>query len=297
MKGPTAGELRCVWQAGRLLGEGAWWSVTEQSVYWVDIKRPAILRYTPAQDVKCEWPSPEPIGCFAARTQGGFVGGFRSGICTFDIGMPGEAIRPLPIATPSGHSGTDRFNDGKCHPDGSFWAGTMDDAECEVRGHFYRLSAGRQLERLSGPHKVCNGPAFSPDGRIAYLTDSAQRTIYRMDIGCGGTQPTPFATFGENDGHPDGMTTDSEGRLWIAFWDGWKVMCLSPEGERLLEIRLPVSRPTSCAFGDADLSTLYITSASIGLTPNELAAQPLAGGLFACAIEGAKGWPAPIFAG
>jgi len=93
------------------------------------------------------------------------------------------------------------------------------------------------------------------------------------------------------------MTTDSEGRLWIAFWDGWKVMCLAPSGEQLGEIRLPVSRPTSCTFGGADFSTLFITSAHIGLTSAELETQPLAGGLFACAMMDVKGWPAPVYGG
>ena len=118
-----------------------------------------------------------------------------------------------------------------------------------------------------------------------------------MDLACHGRLIEPFVIFSEKDGFPDGMTTDTEGRLWIAFWDGWKVMALAPSGERLTEIHLPVSRPTSCAFGGPGLSTLFITSARIGLNPTELASQPLAGGLFACSITGAEGWSAPTYRG
>lgn len=293
----TVHDVRCIWQAEALLGEGPWWSVEDQALYWVDIKRPAILRYSPAMKTMDYWPSPEPVGCFAARARGGFIGGFRSGLCTFVLGASGDPIRLDAVACPEGHGETDRFNDGKCHPDGSFWAGTMDDGEREARGYFYRLSIDGRLERLSGPHMVCNGPAFSPDGRLAYLTDSARRTIYRMDLEHSGCQIETFATFTDKDGFPDGMTTDSEGCLWIAFWDGWKVMCLAPSGERLGEISLPVSRPTSCAFGGVDFSTLFITSARTGLTPAALETQPLAGGLFACAMTGIKGWPAPVYSG
>jgi sugar lactone lactonase YvrE len=297
MTGLSVAEPCCLWNARRLLGEGAWWSVAEQALYWLDIKRPAVLRYRPDDEARQEWPSPEEIGCFAAREQGGFIGGFRSGLAVFELGPPGAMIDPAEVAVPSAHGGNDRFNDGKCHPDGSFWAGTMDDGESEARGYFYRLSPGRDIECLSGPHMVCNGPAFSRDGRFAYFTDSAERTIYRMDCARDDRPIESFVTFGEQDGHPDGMTSDCEGRLWIAFWDGWKVMCISPEGERMLEIALPVSRPTSCAFGGGDLSTLYITSASIGLSEDERALQPLAGGLFACAVSGCIGWPAPAFQG
>ncbi|MCB2014159.1 MAG: SMP-30/gluconolactonase/LRE family protein [Sphingobium sp.] len=297
MMKPVGSDLLCIWQAEALLGEGPWWSVADQALYWVDIKQPEVLRTDTIGSIRDRWPSPEMIGCFAPRAQGGFVGGFRSGLCTFTLGSPGDSIKLHAIARPDGYSGTDRFNDGKCHPDGSFWAGTMDDAEREARGHFYRLSVKGALESLSGPHMVCNGPAFSPDGRFAYLTDSARRTIYRMDLACHGRLIEPFVIFSEKDGFPDGMTTDTEGRLWIAFWDGWKVMALAPSGERLTEIHLPVSRPTSCAFGGPGLSTLFITSARIGLNPTELASQPLAGGLFACSITGAEGWSAPTYRG
>lgn len=289
------GKPECVWDARRLLGEGVWWSVAEQSVYWVDIKRPAVLRYKPDGGVSHEWPSPEPIGCFAPRQGGGFIGGFKSALCTFDLDDPSSQIVPVPVTNPALLAANDRFNDGKCHPDGTFWAGTMDDAEEAARGYFYRLSETHELERVSGPHMVCNGPTFSQDGRFVYLTDSAERTIYRIDAASDAQHVEHFVTFDEQDGYPDGMTTDSEGRLWIAFWDGSKVICLAPDGQRLIEVNLPVSRPTNCAFGGADLSTLYITSASIGLSEEALATEPLAGGLFACHVAGCEGWPAAAF--
>jgi len=89
-----------------------------------------------------------------------------------------------------------------------------------------------------------------------------------------------LARFGEGEGYPDGMTVDAEGCLWIAFWDGWCVRRFSPEGERLAELKLPVARPTSCAFGGSNLDRLFVTSASIGLSVEDKASQPQAGGLF-----------------
>ena len=289
--------IDCVWPAGRLLGEGPWWSPKEQSVYWVDIKRPAILRFRPEDGRGDVWPMPEPIGCCAPRARGGLVAAMRSGFYAIELGAPGSVKSIAPLAIPDGHGAGDRFNDGKCHPDGSFWAGSMDDAEREPRGWFFRLMPTGTLERIAGPYMVCNGPAFSPDGTLAYFTDSARRMIYRRDLSKDNGTVEEFLRFGVADGAPDGMTTDTDGRLWIAMWDSAKVLCIDAAGERIASIALPVSRPTSCCFGGKNFDILFVASASIDLTKNERDAQPLAGGLFAVALHGANGWGTPAFAG
>jgi sugar lactone lactonase YvrE len=289
--------IDCVWPAGRLLGEGPWWSAREQAVYWVDIKRPAILRFR-LEDSRCDaWPMPEPIGCCAPRAKGGLVAGLRSGIYAIELGAPGSVKNIARLALPDAHGEGDRFNDGKCHPDGSFWAGTMDDAAREARGWFFRLTPAGTLERIAGPYGICNGPAFSPDGTLAYFTDSARRTIYRRDLSRKDGIVQEFMQFDAADGTPDGMTTDTDGRLWISMWDGAKILCVSATGERITSIALPVSRPTSCCFGGEKLDTLFVASASIDLTPKERDEQPLAGSLFAVALDGITGYEPAAFAG
>jgi sugar lactone lactonase YvrE len=157
----------------------------------------------------------------------------------------------------------------------------MDDREEEAVGTLYRLDPDRSCVAIDEGYKVTNGPAFSPDSRTLYHTDSARQVIYAFDLRADGSVGArrELARFGNGDGYPDGMTVDSEGCLWVAFWDGWCLRRLSPEGERLQEIALPVQRPTSCAFGGPGLDQLYVTSASINLDADELALQPCAGGL------------------
>jgi sugar lactone lactonase YvrE len=115
-----------------------------------------------------------------------------------------------------------------------------------------------------------------------YHNDSGRQLTYMFDLDEAGAPSNRrvFAQFGEGDGYPDGMTVDAEDCLWIAFWDGWCVRRFSPDGECIAKIDLPVQKPTSCAFGGAGLASMYVTSASIGLSQSELAAQPCAGGLF-----------------
>src|SRR5690606_35948585 len=129
-----------------------------------------------------------------------------------------------------------------------------------------------------------NGLAWSLDDRTFYYIDTPTRQVvaYDFDVATAAiTNRRVVVEVDPADGLPDGMTIDAEGMLWIALWGGWKVERWDPgTGEKLAEIRLPVSQVTSCAFGGADLNDLYITSAKIGLTAEERRAQPAAGSLF-----------------
>jgi D-xylonolactonase len=277
-----------------ILGEGPVWHAPEQALYWIDIKGLRIHRYTPATESATFWPTPFRIGSLAPRQSGGFVGGSEQGLVAIDAGFTTFE----PIAHPEVDQPGNRANDGKVDPHGRFWMGTIDDAEEQALGSLYRFDVDGRWECVDGGYHVTNGPAFSPDGHTMYHNDSALQTIYRFDIGHDGSAANrkTLVRFEDGDGYPDGMTVDAEGCLWVAFWDGWCVRRLSPSGEILLKLDLPVQRPTSCAFGGANLDQLYVTSASIDLTDAELADQPGAGGLYALE-PGITGIAAPSFAG
>ncbi len=162
-----------------------------------------------------------------------------------------------------------------------------------ISGGLWRLDPDMSWSLMDAGYRVANGPAFSPDGSILYHADSAKRLIYRFDLDPAGAlhDRRVHIRFEEAWGYPDGMTTDAAGGLWVAHWDGARVSRFSPEGVLDRWIELPVSRPTSCAFGGADLDRLFITSASIGRED-----EALAGGLFE-ADPGARGLPTGMFAG
>ncbi|MGZ8281394.1 MAG: SMP-30/gluconolactonase/LRE family protein [Allosphingosinicella sp.] len=274
-----------------VLGEGPVWVASAQQLWWVDIPERRIFRWSEAEGLTTLEPGLH-VCSLAPRAGGGFIGAGYDGFLEI------TEDRITGIGNPEADLASNRFNDGKVDRAGRFWAGTMDRHEREASGSLYRLDPDLSWTRIDSGYRVTNGPAFSLDGRTMYHTDSALQTVYAFDLADDGSASNRrvFARFGKGDGYPDGMTVDADDCLWIAFWDGWRVRRLSPAGERLAELGVPVQRPTSCAFGGPELDRLFITSASRGLTADQLSTQPLAGGLF-MTRPGVAGVAEPLFAG
>jgi xylono-1,5-lactonase len=285
--------LQCVADIQAVLGEGPVWVEREEALYWVDIKGCQIFRLDSGGDVR-SWPTPFRIGSIAPREGGGFIAGTENGIGMIDLGANAFDL----VDDPEADLPDNRFNDGKVDRSGRFWAGTMDDTERSARGTLYRIDPDLGWTPVDRDYRVTNGPAFSPAGEVMYHNDSARQVTYAFDLDRGGhaSNRREFARYGEGEGYPDGMAVDSEGCLWIAFWDGWCVRRYSPAGECLETIATPVSRPTSCAFGGINLDLLYITSARIGLDGLQLSKEAQAGGLFVVS-PGVKGIAEQPFSG
>ena len=285
--------VQCIADVHAVLGEGPVWVAREGALYWTDINARKIYRLGDDGEVR-GWPTPFRVGSLAPRVNGGFIAGTDDGIAAIDL--PTETFEIL--LKPEENLPGNRFNDGKVDRRGRFWAGTMDDQERRASGTLYVLEPGLNLSAVDDGYFVTNGPAFSPLGETMYHSDSSRQITYAFDIGPDGTASNRriFRQFSKGDGYPDGMTVDREGCLWIAFWDGWCVRRYSPAGEWLETIRVPVQRPTSCAFGGPELDRLYVTSASRDLDAAALAMQPNAGGVFML-LPGVQGIGEIPFAG
>lgn len=178
-----------------------------------------------------------------------------------------------------------RFNDGHVGADGALWFGSMDDAEHQPSGALYRFD-GAQVARMDEGYIITNGPAVSPDGRTLYHTDTLDKRIYAFDLAADGglSNKRPFVEL-QDGGYPDGMAVDAAGHLWVATFGGWRIDRFDAGGRKAGEVRFPCANVTKLAFGGDDLRTVYATTARKGLSPNELATQPLAGGLFSFRVE------------
>jgi sugar lactone lactonase YvrE len=280
-------DVACVWPARALLGEGPCWDARTGELVWVDIKQKHLHAYDGPRGRQRTWSLPCRLGSVAVPpphwSPPADLAASRLFLGCGDVGLAWIAANDdhlvlRPISHPEPELLGNRFNDGKIGPDGRYWAGTMDDAEQAASGSLYAFAADGSHERLDDGYRVSNGPAFGPCGRIVYHTDSVLRVVYVFDLMPSGrlAGKRVFTRFSEHEGHPDGMTTDRHGNLWIALWDGGRIAKLSPEGKRLGCIQLPTPRPTSCVVADADCRDMFVTSARVGIPRDD----QLAGGLF-----------------
>ena len=287
--------IRCVVDCHNRLGEVPVWDVKEQALYWVDIEGRLLQRYRPATGAVDTWTMPERIACFALREKGGMIVAFASGIALYDL----DTARIDWIARPEADKPTNRFNEGKCDRRGRFFAGTMDDRLTEHTAALYRVDPDLSVHRVFGDVGISNCFVWSLDDRVFWFADTLDGRIYRYDYDADAGTVANRRVFADTRAEgcgPDGGTIDAEGYLWNAQWDGWRLVRYAPDGRVDRIVRLPVQKPTSCMFGGPDLRTLYVTSAVWDLTPEQLSAQPRAGGLFALDV-GVAGVSEPRFAG
>ncbi len=278
-----------------LLGEGPVWDVNLKSICWVDILLGKIHEYTPGTKSHKTISVNQMIGAVAICKSGHFVGALKNGFGFIDRKSGAVSM----IANPEPHLPGNRFNDGKCDPQGRFWAGTMSHTDEPKKGSLYLLDKNLTVTEKIKKVSTSNGLAWSNNHGILYYIDSPTQKVvaYNFDKKSGEIKnKRTIVELSKNEGCPDGMTIDGEGMLWIAHWDGWQISRWNPDtGKKIKKIPLPVSRVTSCCFGGENFEDLYITSAKIGLNSDQLKSQPLAGSLFVIKNIGVKGVPAFVF--
>ncbi|MBV7700212.1 SMP-30/gluconolactonase/LRE family protein [Streptomyces sp. TRM70350] len=272
-------------RAEATLGEGPTWDAAAGRLIWIDILASRLHTYDPATGRRTTRTTPQHVGAAKPRANGGLVLNLRDGVGLLD---PDGTFRWLHHDPVPGR----RANDAAVAPDGALWAGTMRYDEAPGGGTLSRVAPDGSVDVVLDDVTVSNGTGWSPDGRLMYYVDSPTRRIDVFDAVDGHVaNRRALVEIEEGAGFPDGLTVDADGCVWVALWDGGAVRRYTPEGELDRVLRLPVPRPTACAFGGADLTDLYITTARVGLA----APAPLSGSLLV--VRGAgKGLVQPAFA-
>jgi sugar lactone lactonase YvrE len=276
-----------------LLSEGPRWHEERQELLWVDILGRQMHRGTLRPDGGLERVETisvdRHIGAVAPADGGGYVLAAGPGFLFIDeAGSVSELAQPEAVRTDV------RMNDGACDPQGRFWAGTMAYDESPGAGALYRLELDGSCTAMLTGLTISNGIGWSPDASTMYLNDSGTGRVdaFRFDGSSGAISDRRTLVQIDRPGvAPDGLTVDCEGGIWVALWNGGAVCRYAPDGSLLATVRLPVERPTSCAFGGPGLDTLFVTSARTDLDDDALARQPHAGRLFAIGGLGVRGLP------
>ncbi|MFI4936241.1 MAG: SMP-30/gluconolactonase/LRE family protein [Caulobacterales bacterium] len=286
-------DVRCVVSSGDELGEGPVWVGAENRLYWFDIQGRALNWLDVESGAVGAFALPVRASVAAPRRAGGLILATESGLATFDTAR-GRFLLVEPMAFPLGF----RTNDGKIDVAGRLWWSTMDDDGGKRPGALWRTDPDGKTQKVLDDLHIANTVSCSPDGATLYLADSTRRTLWTLPIAADGSlgERAVFATTQGEGGAPDGSAVDAEGYLWNAQWGAWRIVRYAPDGSVDRIVNFPVAQVSSCAFGGPDLTTLYVTSARERLNDAALAAQPLAGALFAFE-PGVAGLPLPTFDG
>lgn len=276
------GPVRCAWGEGPI-----WWN---RALYFVDIEGHFVHRFDPASGSAKSWDCGQRVGTVVPRARGGLVIAGDHGFSFLDE----ETGALTPIIDPESHLPDNRFNDGKCAPDGRFFAGTLNLAKQPEAAKLYRLDPDLSVHQAFGPVTNSNGIAWSADGKSCYYIDTPRREVLAFDYDNGMLmEPRRAFSTGHIDASPDGMAIDADGHLWIAFCHGGCVSCFDPaSGDELHRLAIPCLETTACAFGGPDLEDLFVTTGV-----HKTAKEEHAGRLFVIRGLGIRGLPAHAFAG
>lgn len=287
--------LKVAYKLKCLLGESPVWSCEDDCIYFIDIKKPAINRLSTKSLIFETIDAPSEIGCIVLNKRGGLVAAMESGLAFVDFKKSQYNF----FSSIDRECFGSRPNDGKCDIAGRLWIASMDKKEKEPLGKLWRISPLVAPKIMDKNFIIGNGIDWSPDSQKMYFTDSINRTIYIYDFDPSSgsiKNKKVFVKIAASEGYPDGLTVDSQGYIWSAHWDGWRLTRYTPDGFIDKIVAMPVPRPTSMAFGSSNLSKLYITSASYGLTSDELKGAPLSGSLFVYDAS-IPGKPCNLFSG
>jgi sugar lactone lactonase YvrE len=274
------------------LGEGPVWDVRTGTLIWVDLLGHRLHRSDLSSGTTSTLEIDRTVGAVVPRSAGGLVAAVPGGFAAVGEDGDMEMLVRLEQDKPN-----NRMNDGKCAPDGSFWAGTMDRDALPGAGCLYRLAPDLDVSVVLKDLTVSNGLGWSPDGSLVYFIDTADARVDVLRLSSSGTWVRePFVRIDASLGSPDGLTVDAAGNLWVAMCFGGRVLSYSPRAELRAIVDVPATLATSVTFGGDDLDLLFVTTGRAGLSEEELGAQPHAGSVFV-ARTGSVGLAPALFAG
>jgi len=241
------------------VGEGPFWDAASHRLSWVDILAGAVTSVG-ADGRRTEVTLPCTVGAAIPKESGGYIAATATGFAEItERTTVVDRVSMLPAGQ--------RMNDAGCDPAGRLWAGSTELRFKEGHGAVHVVDEKWRVRTVLTDLTLPNGLGWSTDGRTFYLIDSIAAEVNAFNVADDGFGLRDRRVLARLDGEglPDGMTVDASGSLWIAMWGGNRLIRLSPGGDILRQVELPVAQPSSCAFGGPELDVLYVTTAREGL--------------------------------
>ncbi|MEM9574367.1 MAG: SMP-30/gluconolactonase/LRE family protein [Pseudomonadota bacterium] len=276
-------------------GEGIFWNPADRLVWWTDIEGRALWSLDPITQKTQVFSMKDRVCCFAPRRQGGLIVAYADHVALLDL-KTGEE-RDIYKFEPENEE--TRLNDGRTDRQGRFVLGGMNEKSGKANSSVIRIDPDLTVTTLFDGVSCANSTCFSANGDTMYFADTPKREIVAFDYDIDSGTPSNHQThgsFSNEPGLPDGSCVDAEGGVWNAEWEGGRVVRIAPDGQIDQIIEVPVCKPTCCAFGGADLKTLFITTSRLMSDEELLSKEPHSGGLYA--VEpGVRGVEDAPFAG
>lgn len=263
------------------LGEGPHWDPAADRLFWVDIVGQCFHMLDVNDGRVRSYDTSRAVSFVLPVSSTQVLLGLSNGVYLRDLDTDMEQLIAH-VTLPNAH----RLNDGKCDPQGRLWIGTINTSEePSETAALYRIKDGKFRE-IDGGYANANGKAWSPDGRLLYHADTARGIIWQFDYDADCAELSAKRVFANlGDESPDGLAVDTDGNVYAALFGSSAVVVLTPRGDEVSRIDLPVPNPTSCAFGGPDMRTLFITTASDGMDDEALRQWPLAGHIFSVDLD------------
>ena len=271
-------EPKVIWKSKTILGEGTLWVPSQNSIYFVDIKKKNILVLNIKSRKKKIIKVNKEIGFLAHVKKNIFILGLKSELRIVNLKTK-KIIKSIQIEK---NKPLNRINDGKTDFQGRLWFGTMDNLERKIKnGSLYCLDKKLILHKVDTNYYITNGPAFINKDTFLH-TDSRSKIIFKIKINKNYkiVKKIKFLKFSKKDGSPDGMTIDNKKNIWVCHFGSGCITVYNLKGKRIYKIVLPAKNITNCTFGGINKNEIFVTTALKGMKKNEIKKLSLSGSLF-----------------
>jgi len=271
-----------------LLGEGAFWNHKTKELYWVDIEDKKFNIYNPSSVTNRSISMPSLIGTVVPYSENEAIVALLDGIYKVDLQTEELSI----LSDVESNMPENRFNDGKCDPNGNLWVGSMHFGQSRPNASVYKINEQGETVKMIDSVTISNGIVWTKDAKTMYYIDTPTGNIMAYDYD--GKSSTISngriaVEVSKEHGFPDGMAIDENDMLWVGMWNGNSVAHFDPKSGKLVsKVLVPAHNVTSCAFGGDNYDILYITTSSLDMTEEEQKSFPMAGSIFK-AKPGVKG--------